>query len=92
MDHLTGLIKLNTILTTVTFVLNTVNVKLAVIFGSLSVGIPYGQFDTFQVIYNGCVIILALVTCAMFVTSIRLYRFVKEYIYTSEQVYGAENE
>lgn len=92
LDHLTGLIKLNTILTAVTLVLNTVNVKLAVIFGSLSVGIPYGQFDTFQVIYNGCVIVLALVTCAMFVTSIRLYRFVKEYIYTSEQVYGAENE
>lgn len=88
MDHLDGLTKLCYVITAVTLAFNTVNVKLAVLFGSLSVGIPYGEFDTFQVVYNGCVIVLALLTVAMFVTVVKLYRFAKEYVYTAEHTLG----
>ncbi len=92
MDHLGWLMKICTVITAVTLTFNLVNVKLSVLFGSLSVGIPYGEFDTFQVVYNGCVIVLALLTVAMFVTAIRLYRFAKEYIYTDDHTYGGAHE
>ena len=90
--YLTKLTKISFWLTAAVAVVNTVNVKLCVLLGYLSLNLPYEKTNYYTVVYHGSVILATILTIALLYSATRLYSFVKEYVYTAEHIYGTSEE